>query len=43
MLSMCDYLLKSASAMSEFALYFNPRLINASYDFSLAGSAPPEW
>ena len=37
LLSRCDYLLKSASAVSEFAIYFNPALINRSHDFSGPG------
>ena len=43
LLSKCDFLLKSASSVSEFAIYFSPRLINASYDFSLPDQPTPEW
>ena len=43
LLSKCDFLLKSASAVSEFALYFAPRLINRSYDFSLEDEQVPGW
>ena len=43
LLSKCDFLLKAASAVSEFALYFAPRLINHSYDFSLQGEVAPSW
>ena len=35
LLSRCDYLLKAASAVSEFAIYFKPRLINNSFDFQI--------
>ena len=41
LLAKCDFLLKSASAVSEFALYFAPRLINQSYDFSLEDDSSP--
>merc|ERR1719231_436885 len=43
MLSRCDFLLKSASAVSEFAILFNPNLINNSYDFSLPDQPMPSW
>ena len=43
LLSKCDFLLKSASAVSEFALYFNPHLINRSYDFGLEDQPSPAW
>ena len=36
LLSHCDFLVKSSSAVSEFAIYFNPRLMAASYDFGIA-------
>jgi len=36
LLSKCDYLLKSASAVSEYAIYYNTKLINNSYDFSIS-------
>eukprot|EP00966_Prymnesium_polylepis_P194718 4513965-Prymnesium_polylepis.1 len=41
LLSRCDYLIKSNSAVSEFAIYFNPRLVDASYDFNIKDRAPP--
>mmetsp|Transcript_89955 Transcript_89955/g.270387 ORF Transcript_89955/g.270387 Transcript_89955/m.270387 type:complete len:144 (+) Transcript_89955:3-434(+) len=43
MLAKCDYLLKSNSAVSEFALYFNANLITNSYDFSLPDRKQPFW
>ena len=43
LLSKCDFLLKSASAVSEFALYFNPRLHNESYDFEIPDQPLPPW
>lgn len=43
LLSRCAYLLKSASAVSEFAIYLNPRLANASYDFNIDDQAEPSW
>ena len=41
LLAACDYLLKAASAVSEFAIYYNPSLIANSFDFSIADAAPP--
>ncbi|KAL1529177.1 hypothetical protein AB1Y20_000136 [Prymnesium parvum] len=43
LLSKCDFVLKSASAVSEFALYFNPMLHNDSYDFNIPDNPPPRW
>mmetsp|Transcript_27876 Transcript_27876/g.63983 ORF Transcript_27876/g.63983 Transcript_27876/m.63983 type:complete len:459 (-) Transcript_27876:1468-2844(-) len=43
LLSKCDFLLKPSSAVSEFAIYFNPRLANNSYDFNLHGQPLPRW
>ena len=43
LLSRCDYLLKSASAVSEFAIYYAPRLALASYDFQIPGAPFPSW
>ena len=43
LLAKCDFLLKSSSAVSEFALYYNPRLHNQSYDFSIPDQPPPPW
>ena len=43
LLSRVDYLIKSNSAVSEFAIYYNPKLVNRSYDFSLPGQALPSW
>ena len=43
LLSKSDFLLKSASSVSEFAIYWNPRLANDSYDFSLEGQPEPPW
>uniref|UniRef100_A0A7S3SED9 Alpha 1,4-glycosyltransferase domain-containing protein n=2 Tax=Emiliania huxleyi TaxID=2903 RepID=A0A7S3SED9_EMIHU len=40
LLSRCDYLLKSSSAVSEFALYFAPRLIARTHDFSFEAGSP---
>ena len=41
LLSRCDYLLKAASAVSEFAIYFSPRLINNSFDFQIPSPNHP--
>lgn len=41
LLSRCDFLVKSRSAVSEFAIYYSPRLINASYDFELPDQPQP--
>ena len=43
MLSRCDFLLKSASSVSEFAIYFNPQLARNSYDFSIPDQPRPSW
>lgn len=43
LLSRCNYLLKSRSSVSEFAIYWSPRLRNLSYDFTLQGSPLPSW
>lgn len=43
LLSRCEFLLKSASAVSEFAIYLNPRLAEASYDFNIDDQPPPQW
>ena len=43
LLAKCDFLLKSASSVSEFAIYFNPRLANRSYDFNLQGQPRPQF
>ena len=36
LLSYCDFLVKSSSAVSEFAIYLNPALAVNSYDFGIA-------
>ena len=41
LLSKCDFLIKTASSVSEFAIYYNPALANRSYDFSLKGQPLP--
>ena len=43
LLSKCSYILKSNSAVSEFAIYFNPKLIENSYDFGLPDRKSPSW
>jgi hypothetical protein len=43
MLAKCDFLLKSASAVSEFAIYFNPKLIHNSIDLSISDNPLPVW
>ena len=43
LLSRCDYLMKAGSAVAEFAIYFAPRLIDASFDFNIADQQRPEW
>ena len=43
LLSKCDFLLKPSSAVSEFAIYFNPALANNSYDFSIPDQPRPTW
>jgi hypothetical protein len=43
LLSRCDFLLKGASAVSEFALYFAPHLVNRSFDFSIRDNPRPHW
>ena len=43
LLSRCDFLIKSGSAVSEFAIYFAPRLIDASFDFNIVDQQRPEW
>ena len=43
LLSRCEFLLKSASAVSEFAIYLNPRLAEESYDFNIDDQPPPRW
>ena len=43
LLSRCDFLLKSISAVSEFALYWNPKLHVNSYDVQLRGQPMPKW
>jgi hypothetical protein len=43
MLSKCNFLLKSASALSEFAIYYNPDLIFNSIDLSIPGQLLPHW
>ena len=41
LLSRCDFLLKSASARkSEFVIYLNRRLAEASYDFNIDDQRP---
>jgi hypothetical protein len=42
-LAKCDFLLKSASAVSEFAVYFSPQLHNNSFDFQIEGQPTPPW
>ena len=41
LLARCNFLIKPKSAVSEFAIYYNRRLINASYDFELRGQPQP--
>ena len=43
LLSKCDFLLKSISSVSEFAIYWNPHLHEHSYDVQLRGQPPPAW
>ena len=54
LLSRCDFLLKPNSAVSEWAIYYNPRLSRNSYTFwggsqsnegtqSLPGQELPAW
>ena len=43
LLSRCTFLLKSASAVSEFAIYFNPRLALQSFDFNIKDQPLPSW
>ena len=43
LLARCDYLLKAASSVGEFATYFSPRLARDSFDFNVRyrnGSLP---
>ena len=42
-LAKCDFLLKSASAVSEFAIYLSPQLHNNSFDFQISGQPTPTW
>jgi hypothetical protein len=42
-LSRCNFLLKMPSAVSEFAIYFNPKLHTNSFDFALKGQPKPKW
>ena len=43
LLSKCDFLIKPRSAVSEFAVYLQPRLANASFDFSIKDHPRPHW
>lgn len=43
LLAKASYLIKTASAVSEMAIYLNPALLNHSYDFSLDGQPMPLW
>lgn len=43
LLSKCDFILKSISSVSEFAIYWSPRLHENSYDVQLRGQPRPEW
>ena len=43
LLAKCDFLLKSASAVSEFALAYNPDLIFNSVDFNFRHHQRPPW
>ena len=43
LLSKCDFLIKSMSFVSEFAIYFSPRLHELSYDVKLSGHPEPSW
>lgn len=43
LLARCSFLLKTDSAVSEFALYYNPHLINNSYDFAIPDNPLPSW
>ena len=47
LLSYCDFLVKSSSAVSEFAIYLNPKLMANSYDYGIAdqrySTALPKW
>lgn len=41
LLANSHFLLKSSSAVSEFAIYYNKKLITHSYDFSIADNPMP--
>ena len=43
LLSKCDFLLKSISSVSEFAIYWNPKLHDHSFDVQLKGQPLPSW
>jgi hypothetical protein len=43
MLSKCNFLLKAAGAIGEFAIYFNPSLMFSSYDLSIKDHPLPVW
>ena len=43
LLSRCTYLLKAASYVSEFAIYYNLRLMNHSFDLSIQDQPVPDW
>ena len=43
LLSRCSFLLKAQSALSEWSIYWNPGLRNASFDAGLKGQPLPEW
>ena len=43
LLAKTDFLLKCTSAVSEFAMYMTPRLIDDSFDFCLTDHPLPSW
>jgi len=43
LLSKCDFLIKSSSAVSEYAIYWNPSLVHRTYDFDLPDQPTPDW
>jgi len=43
LLAKCTFLLKTNSAVSEFAIYYSPRLINNSFDFNIGDQHTPVW
>jgi len=43
LLARCTFLLKSNSAVSEFAIFFNTDLINQSFDYAIHDNPIPSW